>query len=347
MSDYLQFDTSDIVVGGVNITEAIARNEKLVFNESYIVTGSSLIAPSLYACYDLTIIGNVNVDEIEVSGNLYVIGDIKAKKISCLKTIVCSGNIDAKEILGSEIVANDVSCNKISCSGNIIVKTTLDISESLKTENSVIAGEGIIGDGRFSAKNAVALEYFDFSGEVLGKVVELETDATFKQQNENITPEESFSALSEKLKKRIREELSKNGEIDEDKLVEFVEQLSSIDDDILYDWKNLTERVIELSYSDKLTNLLDYLVVVMAAKLLPDEIIKYETIEHVFKQLLPGSKKELDDLPFHAKNIEDFAYALKAVIHCENEIGLNKDEVLDRIFQSIGIKYKTVKSFMG
>ncbi len=347
MSDYFQFDTSDTVVGGVNIAEAITSNDKLVFNESYIVTGGSLIAPSLYACYDLTVIGDVEVEEIEVSGNLHVIGDIKAKKISCLKSITCSGDIDAKEILGSDIVANDIACHRISCSGNIIAKTTLDISESLKTEKSVITGEGILGGGCFSAKNAIAAEYFDFSGEVLGKVVELETDATFGQPDENSAQNESFSVFSANLKERIKEEISKAGDIDEDKMIEFVDQLSSIDDDILYDWKNLTHRVIELSYSAKITNLLDYLIAVMAAKLLPDEIIRYETIEHVFDQLLVETEKELDNIPFHAKNIEDFAYALKAVIHCENEIGLDKDEALDRIFQSIGIKYKTVKSFMG
>lgn len=47
-------------------------------------------------------------------------------------------------------------------------------------------------------------------------------------------------------KERIKEELKKAGEIDEDKLVEFVGQLSYIDEDMLSDWKMLTEKLIEL-----------------------------------------------------------------------------------------------------
>ena len=346
MSDYLQFDTSDIVVGGVNLTEAIKCDVKLVFNESYTVTGEILRAPSLYACYDLTVIGNVEVDEIDVSGNLYVFGDIKAKRISCLKSIVCTGKIDSKEIFGSEVIANDIVCNTISCQGNIIAKSTIDINELLKCEKSVMAGEGILGNGHFDTNNAVAVEYFDFSGEVLGKVIELETDTVVSEQDITVNSDEPLSVLVSKLDEKIKEELLQAGDIDEDKLVEFVEQVSAIDNNILSDWKYITEKVIELSYSNNIENLLDYLIIVMAKKILPKEITEYETVEHVFTQLFVDAEKKLNILPFHANSIEDFTYALKIVMLCENEINIDKNEVLDKIFQSIGIKYKTVESFL-
>ena len=346
MSDY-QFDTSDIIVGGANITEAISCDDRLVFNESYIVMGSDLRAPSLYACYDLTVIGDVEVDDIEISGNFYVIGSIKAKKISCLKSIICSGDIDAKEIYGNEVIANDIACHSIACPGNIIAKTTIDISDSLQSDRSVMAGEGILGNGTFVSKNAVAVEYFDFQGEVLGKVIEVDNNATYGESQELPSEDISFDEISTILKKKISEELYKAGEIDENQLVEFVEQLSKIDDDMMSDWMRLTEDLVELSYKDKITNLRDYLIIIMATKLLPKEIVGYETIEHVFNNLLIEVEKEIDTLPFHAKNIEDLAYALKIVILCDNEIRIDQDEALDRIFQSIGIKYKTVKSFLG
>ena len=71
-------------------------------------------------------------------------------------------------------MAKDIVCHTISCSGNIIARGTIDISESLETAGSVMTGEGIIGVGCFSARNAVAPEFFEFSGDVSGKVVELE-----------------------------------------------------------------------------------------------------------------------------------------------------------------------------
>ena len=59
------------------------------------------------------------------------------------------------------------------------------------------------------------------------------------------------------------------------------------------------------------------------------------------------AEKSLDTLPFHARNVDDLAYALKTVTFCSNELKIDVDEAFDRIFQSIGIKYKTVKAFLG
>ncbi len=347
MNDFIQFDTSETIVGGVNIAEAMESEKKLVYNESYTILGEALTAPSVYACYDLTVIGNLEVNEVEVKGNLYVLGDIKAKRLSCLKTIICSGDIDAESIYGNEIVANDIACHSISCPGNVFARTTLDISESLVSDKSVMAGEGILGDGHFSAKNAVAAEYFDFSGEVLGKVMELETDAVFGEPHPTPAAEESFEHFSARVQDKIKEELQKAGEVDEDKLVEFVAQLSGLDSDLLYDWQLIAENLVELSYLDKITNFRDYLVILMATKIMPEEIVGYETLEHVFDSLFIEAESNIDSLQFHAKTIEEFAYALKVVSLCEEEMGIGKEEALDRIFQSVGIKYKTVKAYLG
>lgn len=347
MGDFIQYDTSEIVVGGVNIAEATQNSKRLVFNESYTVAGERISAPSLYACYDLTVIGGLDVEEVEIQGNLFVMGNIKAKKLSCLKSIICSGDIEAETIFSSEIVANNIACSSISCSGNVVVRTTIDVREDLQSEKSIMAGEGILGRGHFSAKNAVAVEYFDFEGKVLGKVMELDTDATFGAPHAASAEELSFDEASTLMKRKISEELQKAGEIDEDQLVGFVKKISETDADLLSDWENLTADLVDLSYKDRIANLRDYLIVIMATKLLPEEIVGYETIEHVFDNLLIDAENEIDDLPFHAKSIEDFAYALKVVTLCSNELRIDKDEALDRIFQSIGIKYKTVRSFIG
>ena len=346
MSDYIQLDTSKTIVGGVNIAEAIQSNKKLVLNESYVIAGEALTAPSIYACYDLTVIGDIEVEEMEVRGNLYVIGNIKAKQLSCLKAIICSGDISAETVLASEVQANNIVCHDVTCSGNIVVRIAIDVNESLKTEKSVIAGEGILGSGQFKATNAIAAEYFDFAGEVESKVLELETMAN-DPHHATLSEEETFDAFSVKLKEKIANKLKEAGEVDEDQLIELVNQLSVIDEDMLADWKSLTEDLVELSYLDKVVNLRDYLIIVMAKKYLPEEIVGYETIEHVFKSLLSEAEKELASLPFRAKDIKDFAYALKIATLCDKELKIDKDEVFDRIFQSIGIKYKTVKAFLG
>lgn len=210
-----------------------------------------------------------------------------------------------------------------------------------------MAGEGILGSGQFSAKNASAAEYFDFNGEVVGKVIELETDASFGEPHPVTSEEETFDALSQKFHAKIKEKLQKVGDVNEDELVEFVKQLSDTDKGMLSDWKFLTANLVELSYLDKITNFRDYLIAVMAAKMLPEEIVGYETLAHVFDSLMLEAEKNLDELPFRAKTIEDFAYALRIVTLCENELRIDKDEALEKIFQSVGIKYKTVKGYLG
>lgn len=347
MSDIIQFDTSEIVVGGVNIAEAICTEKDLIFNESYTVVGKSLKAPSIYACYDLTILGDLEVTEIEVRGNLFVTGNIKATQISCLKSIICSGNIFTETVVGNEIIANDITCQRIISTGNIVARTTIDISESLKTEKSVMTGEGILGSGQFDSQGAIAVEYFNFDGRVLGKVIELETDSEFGEPHSCSQNDEDLTEFAARTKERILKELQKAGEVDENELVNTITRLSGIDDNMLSDWKLLSEYLVELSYLDRITNFRDYLFAIMAKKILPKEITGYETIEHVFGKMLVNINKELDSLPFHAKNVEEFAYALKIIVFCEKEINMEKDEALDRVFQSVGIKYKTVKAFLG
>jgi hypothetical protein len=347
MSDIIQYDTSATVVGDMNIAEAVQEDKKIVFNESYTVAGKILSASSVYACYDLTVLGDLEVDDVEVRGSLLVLGDIKAKRLSCLKDITCNGKIAADWICGNDILAKDILCRKITCSGNIIARATIDVSEALEAEKAVITGEGILGTGQFSSKYAATTEYFDFQGDVIGKVVELETHEIFGEPRE-IAPSEnlSFENVKTILKSQITEELTKAGEVDEDNLLEFIERLSEIDSDMLCDWRMLVGNVVEISYQDKITNLRDYLYVVMATKLLPEEIISYETIEHVFDQMLIEAEEHLEELEYSAKDDSDIAYSLKVADLCQNEIRMERDEVVDRIFQSIGIKYKTVRNFL-
>ena len=348
MSNVIQFDDSQTVIGGVNIAETVRSEQKLAFNESYTVVGDKLTAPALYACYDLTVIGDMEVTEIEVKGNLYVRGNIRAQKLSCHKSVICGGNINAEDITAEDVIANDITCGSIVCPGNIVARSAIDVRESLRTKKSAIAGEAILGSGQFSAKNAVAAEYVDFHGDVQGGILELETNAVFDGRPVAPPAEESFQTLSEKLREKIERELKKAGKINEDQLVEFVSQLSAIDEHMLSDWKMLTEKLVyELAYPERIANLRDYFILIMATKLLPEEIIGYETLEHIFENLLTDAEQSLDTLPFHAENVEELAYALKIAILCENELRIDKEEALDRIFQSIGIKYQTVKSFFG
>ena len=345
MSDIIQFDTSAEQIGGKNVIQAIQSDKRLMFNESYTVMGAKLKTPSVYACYDLVVVGDIETEELDVRGNLLVTGNIKARSISCLKTITCNGDIDAETIAGSEITADNITCNSLSCNGNVIVRSVIDVQQSIVTDKSVMTGEGILGSGRFSAKNAVAAEYFEFDGDVMGKVLELETDASFGEP-QDVAGDEAIAAVQAKLSEVISTTLAAARELDEDSLVHVVAKFSAIDDNLLSDWEKLITKLIELSYFDKITNFRDYLFVVMAKKLLPKELTEYEPLEHVFGNMLANAEQQLDSLEFHTKSIDDVAYALKIICLCESDIKIDKDEAYDKILQRLGVKYHTAIKYL-
>lgn len=345
MSELMQFDTSATRVGGANVTAAIKSDKKLVFNESYTVMGRKLKAPSVYACYDLTVIGDIEADEIEITGNLLVTGNIKARSVSCLKSLTCGGDIDAETISGNEIVAENIKCRTLTSSGNVIIRSVIDVQESIVSDKSVMTGEGILGSGRFSAKNAVAAEYFEFDGEVEGKVLELETDASFGQPHQ-LTGEEALTALSDNLSGIISTAIASAGEAGEDNLVQAVAKVSAMDQNIMADWEKLTAKLVELSFFDKITNFRDYLYVVMARKILPPAITEHESFKHIFDDMMADAEQQLDSLEFHAKSVDEVAFALKIISICEADIKIDKDEAYDKISQKLGIKYKTAIKYL-
>ena len=343
MSNFIQFDNSKTIVGGINIVEAKKFQKKIVFNESYTVTGKILTAPAVFASYDLTVIGDMEVEIIEVRGNLYVMGNIKANSLVCSNVIICNGTIEADAISASEIVANNITCCTIECPGNIVARTTIDIKESLKSDSSVMTGEGIIGNGEFTAKNAVAAEYFDFDGEVVGKVLELETDAVFGKPNDSIKKQEGTTVeeLATRLKELIITDLTRFGDDNEiERLATVITNISEIDEDLLSDWKYFMENLINISESDEITNLRDYLVVIMAAKYLPVKVLKHKSIQHVFDKLLVNALGKIDTLPFEADDLDDLIYALKIVALCEDEIMIDKEEAINRILKYVGAEMK-------
>lgn len=350
MSTTVHFESSSRIIGGVNIAEATQSTNRLVFDESYTVIGNKLKASSIYAVYDLTIIGDIEAEEVEVGGTLSITGDIKANRILCNKSIICNGDIDAETVSGSEITANNITCKELHSTTNVIARMTIDVSESLEAEQSVVSGEGIVGNGVFSAQNAVAVDYFEFDGTVEGKVMEMATDDVFGEPK--IEPAVDVDAMTieemiQLMKKKISIGLESAGEVDEEELLAFIKKISDGDSARRCDWEKIVTRLVELSYSNEIKNLADYLTVVFAKEVLPKEVIEYETIEHVFKKMLPEAEKQLDSIDYKARNLDEFALSLIIADICQEDIKLEKIDMIDRIFQSIGIKYKTVTNYIG
>lgn len=344
----IQYDTSNLQIGEKNVLEAYASNKSLIFNESYTILGNEMKAANIYACYNLTVIGDLEVEKIEVKGTLTVIGNISATEVNCQNDLFCSGKVKVEGLeVGTDMIADSVNCKRFYCGGNAIIKTTIDI-EDTKIEKVIVAGEGIIGGGDFSAQNAIAIEFFEYDGDIEGKVLEVNNEVSFRQEciSEKSLENLSFEELIIKIKEMLTKEMVSSGDDSEECLLEFTKKLSEIDVMNVSDWFNVFSYVIDISYLEHIDNFRDYLFLVYAEQILPKEMIGYETVEHIFKQPFQEVSDMAHELEFTAKNVDEIMLALKIVTSYDSHLSISKEEALDKIFQSIGIKYDTVCSFL-
>ena len=347
-----QYDSSTLIVAEKNILEAFDCEDVVIFNESYVIIGEEAHAHKISATYDLTVIGDISADEIHVNGNLTVTGSIAAKQLHCSNTLVCHGDVVSDSIyVGADIIATSVKCTEFACDGNAIIRTTIDIDKSSRTEKTMIACEGIIGAGEFAARNAIANEYFEFDGAIQGHILELETDTLLSEVDSQSTVVTDLMSLPvgeaiEKLEHRLVAEYSQFDSLEEDALIEFTKRLANGALSILPSMGELFDKLIQLSYKDEIDDLCDYLVVMYAKRVLPKQLYHYETIEHIDKLLLPKAEENIDTLDFVPSSISRLVLALHIVEQLREDLPLSTDEILDKIFSSIGLRYATVKGIM-
>ena len=349
-----QYDSASIVIGGKNVIESFSRQEHSIFNESYIIIGSELQNTSIQAAYDLVVIGDVDAYEISVNGNLTVIGNLSAEKVSCLKNLICQGSAEVEDLyVGGNVVCDSIKAVKFVCDSNAVVTTTIDIDESSRTEKTMVACEGIMGAGEFSALNAIANEYFDFHGDISGKIVELETDTTFSEIQQPVSKEEHYNDCNTDkidfgdvltiIEERLEKELENISQWDEDVIIEFLRTLKEKKITMFANAQRLFESLVSISYREEITDFGDYLLITYAKKALPESIYGYESIEHVYSQLLPQAINDLEDMKFFPESVRKIANSLMIVELCADDLHISVKDAFEKIFGSIGLKYSTVE----
>lgn len=344
-----QYDASPTIIGGKNVLDTFEREETSIFNESYILVGSELNTSKITAAYDLTVLGDVEAEEISVNGDFCVVGNLKAQKVVCQKTFICRGEVHVDNLyVGGDLIADSVRCSEFSCDGNALVRTVLDIDGSAKIERTTVACEGIIGAGQFSALNAIANEYFEFTGPLKGKILELESSTTLSEIEtaSKVTKDISFDDTLSLVEESMDSELLNIENLDEDAVLDFLQKVSEHPLCTLVDAEDLFQNLIKISYEDEIVEFGNYLIVLYAQQVLPEVLYRYETVEHIYSVMLPKAKKDVADMDFEPETIERFALALKIVEACGDELGISSADAYDKIFGSIGLRYQTVQKAM-
>lgn len=348
----IQYDGETGGIAGKNVIEAFEDNNSIIFNETYIIIGEHTEALKIHAMYDLTIMGDVTVQECVVHGSLTIIGTARIGNLTCYNGFICKGDLYSDRIyVGGDMIVDSIVCDELICDGNVAIQTTANINQNAQIGKTMVACEGIMGAGKFSATNAIANEYFEFDGDYEGKILELETDNTISNSVPvKVAPVETIEEIIDLANQKLAEEYSKCPSLDEETIIEHLRNLGAIENKKL---RNLTiieplfSKLSDLSYQDKIETIEDYLTVLVAQRVLPTELFSYESIDHIGKQFLPKAQSEMEELSFEPTSIGQFANVLSMAVQFEADLSPDWEVLMDKIFESVGLKYSTVSSMIG
>lgn len=343
--ELIQFNSGEHVLGNKNVAEAIITDGDIVFNESYVVIGESLEAKNIHATYDLDVMTDIIAETISVNGNLFVKGDIEADEIICRGSFYCTGEVRVNKCnFGSNAMIGSVICKEVYAAGDLFIKTTIDTDSSLEADGLVVAGEGIMGDGSFKAKAAIANEYFEFSGRSKSKVFEIsEMEFTEASDIENIDPDAwDIENAIDAFNKVFNKSIDGWSQFEEEEFVKEVRKVAeSMCDLQMID--RVVDTVIALSYERQIGNFKDYLFVLCAKNTFPEGMSKYETLQPVIEDMLNEATYRIDKMDYKAKSIQELAVSFFALNKYCDQLPISMEEAADKIFSSIGIRYSTVE----
>lgn len=348
--ELIQFNSGDHVLGNKNVAEAVIIDGDIVFNESYVVVGESLEARSIHATYDLDVLTSIVAETVSVNGNLFVKGNIEADEIICRGSFYCTGEIRVNKCnFGDYSMIGSVIGKDVYAEGDLFIKTTIDTDSSLKVDGLVFAGEGIMGDGSFRAKVAIANEYFEFSGNSKSKVLEI-SEMKFKDAsvlNDENEPKADLEAMNiegviDVFNKGFDKSIDEWSRLEEEEFISEIRKVAkSMCDLQMIDM--VVDTVIALSYERKIENFKDYLFVLCARNTFPEGMVKYETLQPVIEDMLNEATYQIDKMDYKAGNILDLAISILILNKYFEQIPISKEEAADKIFSSIGIRYSTVE----
>lgn len=132
-------------------------HDEIVFKASAIVLSDATSKGNIIANFDLTVLGDINAQEIEVKGRLICYGDIEADKITADEIIATKMN--SKEIVSrAGIMAQELNSDSIQSEGSIIVRKDITVEKLIKTDSAIICGDGFFSYGKVRAKAVMAVD---------------------------------------------------------------------------------------------------------------------------------------------------------------------------------------------
>lgn len=342
---YYEIDDTDYIIGGNKIWEFNDSYDKLSFNSSFCVIGKNIRVSRIRAIYDLIIIGDVQVAEvIEVKGNLFVCGKIEANAIIVGNEFTCSSKVVANRVeAGTNILVKDIKCNDVVCGGNIMAENDIDV-KCVKTNRTILSGGGIYSDNIYS-QNTIAVDLIECDGERVGNIIDL-SDSTIPIQAQVQKSGESLRDLDYRIIKEIAKLIQEKYGSSVGDISNYLKHVAKLEASKLCDMNSAYQYLTEIIELSSISNLRDYIILQYCKNTLMLELLNNPIIRRGYERLDVVTVADVRAMEFKARDLGDFVFCLKIVNEQQDMFDNMQELILDKIFQSIGIKYNTVREFI-
>lgn len=220
------------------INKELQRDKDINFKVSSVYPQSIVSEKGILSNHDLTIIGDITADNINIKGSFNCKGNCNAKKIMVNGEFICEGDLECDELIIREkaVIKNIVFAKRIEIMSDCIVQQSLNLEGELTIDSYLLLGEGLFGSGSIKAKKILYGDFNDFIGQIDGDIVE---DVTIRSKT-NPTVKQHSSAFS---LSNLAEEIDAGQQLLFEQLVEI-----GVNND---DWVKLGKDLEEVSYISK------------------------------------------------------------------------------------------------
>lgn len=293
------------------ILSEVNEKSEVIFKASYIVISDLCVNEKVTALFDLIVLGNLEVNELDIKGKLICLGSCRVRD-----TIVVQNDIWTNELVANTVIchgqmsAQSIDSSNVSVDGNIMVGKTLSIDSVARVGNVLLCGETAFGAGHVVADRVLTVEPLDLDDGVEAIEDPKEYHHEVKEKEKTSDIKEIYTEIENKY---IDQEDYRAYIIDLSRHIETEEEKST-----LVNWLGVIEQAQEHSSGD-FAHCYDGMMLI---RLLEIQDSKYFTrwnlmsawtkkiIDH-FGAILKGTERKFQTVPCNTMQVGDLVFHKK------------------------------------
>lgn len=141
---------------------SIDINKNTIFLNSFLIIGNLFGDKDILANYNLFVLGNIKAKRLEVNKNLIVFGKIEVNELIVGENLYSNGDIIANKLdIKNNITANSFKLTNGIVGQNLNANGQIMVVDSLKVQKNIISNEAITSLGYIKAREIISKLYID------------------------------------------------------------------------------------------------------------------------------------------------------------------------------------------